>query len=313
MTAGTVAMTGASGFVGRHVAQKLIAGGWQVRALVRRRDAGLPGGTIAVPGDLGDTAGLAQLVAGADVVIHCAGVVGAVNRAGFRTVNVDGTARLAAAAANSETPPRFIHMSSLAARQPELSAYGASKRDGERALTQHGDNLSWTILRPAAVYGPGDRATLAFFRQWRAGFMVVPAGGGQRLSLIHAGDLAAAVAALLETGNGGGATFEIGDGHPGGHGWRDVAEAGGRALGRRVACISMPRAILLAAAAASLAAHGLVGRTPLVTPGKVRELYHPDWVCDDHAMAAATGWSPVVPLEEGFITTAAWYREQGWL
>lgn len=313
MTPPTVAITGASGFVGRHVAQKLIAGGWHVRALVRRRDAGLPDGAVAVPGNLDDTASLARLVAGADAVVHCAGVVGATNRAGFQAVNVDGAARLAAAAAGAVKPPRFIHMSSLAAREPALSAYGASKLDGEQAVMGHGDSHNCTILRPAAVYGPGDRAILAFFRQWRAGFMVVPAGDAQRLSLIHGADLAAAVAALLATGNGGGATFEIGDRHPDGHGWRDLAAAGGRALARRVTCIPTPRAVLMAAAAVSLAAHGLIGRIPMVTPGKIRELCHPDWVCDDHAIADATGWSPGVVMEQGFITTAAWYKAQGWL
>ncbi|MFP6745547.1 MAG: NAD-dependent epimerase/dehydratase family protein [Alphaproteobacteria bacterium] len=306
-------MTGASGFVGGHIAHELIAQGWRVSALVRRRDATLPGGVVPVSGDLEDSSSLIELVTGADAVIHCAGVVGAVDRAGFQAVNVGGTARLATAATGLERPPRFIQMSSLAAREPALSAYGASKRDGEQALLHHGERLDWTILRPAAVYGPGDRATLAFFKQWQSGFMVVPAGGGQRLSLIHGADLAAAVVALLASGAGVGVTFEVGDRHPVGYSWREVAAAGGRALGRRVTCVPVPRAVLMAAAAASAAAHGLIGRTPMVTPGKVRELYHPDWVCDGHALAAATGWSPTATMEEGIITTAAWYREQGWL
>jgi nucleoside-diphosphate-sugar epimerase len=312
VTPGTVAITGASGFVGGHVAQRLVADGWQVRALVRRPDANLPGRIIAVPGDLSDSASLTALVAGADAVIHCAGIVGKVSRAGFQSINVDGTARLAAAA-NADRPPRFILMSSLAARQPGLSAYAASKRDSEQAVTSHGDGLDWTILRPAAVYGPGDRATLAIFRQWRAGFMVVPSNGEQRVSLIHAGDLAAGVAALLASERGSGETFEIGDRHPDGYGWDHMAKAGGLALGRAVSRIAVPRAILMAGATINLAAHGLIGRTPMVTPGKIRELCHPDWVCDDGPMAAASGWSPTMSIDDGFKDTVAWYRNHGWL
>ena len=311
---GTVAITGASGFVGGHMAQRLVADDWQVRALVRRPDANLPEGVIAVPGDLSDSASLSALVAGADVVVHCAGVVGKVNRAGFQDINVDGTARLAAAAAaNAERPPRFILMSSLAAREPGLSAYAASKRDGEEAVANHGDGLDWTILRPAAVYGPGDRATLTIFRQWRAGFMIAPSGGAQRVSLIHAGDLAAGVAALLATGRGNGETLEIGDRHPEGYSWDRMAKAGGRALGRPVSCIAVPGAVLMAAAAVNLAGHGLIGRTPMVTPGKIAELRHPNWVCDDAAMAAASDWSPALTIDDGFKDTVAWYRNHGWL
>lgn len=310
---GTVAITGASGFVGGHVAQRLVADGWQVRALVRRPDANLLGRGIAVPGDLSDPASLTALVAGADVVVHCAGVVSKVSRAGFQSINVDGTARLAAAAANAEKPPQFILMSSLAAREPGLSAYAASKRDSELAVISHGDDLNWTILRPAAVYGPGDRATLAIFRQWRAGFMVVPSGGEQRISLIHASDLAAGVAALLAKVRSGGESLEIGDRHPDGYGWDRMAEAGGQALGRTVSRIAVPRAVLMTAAAVNLAAHGLIGRTPMVTLGKIRELCHPDWVCDDGPMTTASGWSPTMTIHDGFKDTVAWYRNHRWL
>jgi nucleoside-diphosphate-sugar epimerase len=266
-----------------------------------------------VPGELSDSACLTALVTGTDVVVHCAGVVGGVNRAGFQAINVDGTTRLAAAAAKADRPPRFILMSSLAAREPGLSAYAASKRDAEAALEQHGNNLDWTILRPSAVYGPGDRATLAIFRQWRAGFMVVLSGGGQRVSLIHASDLAAGVAALLATGRGSGETIEVGDRHPDGYDWNHMAKAGGHALGRPVSRIAVPRAILMAAATVNLAAHGLIGLTPLVTPGKIRELCHPNWVCDDDPMATASGWSPTMTIDDGFKDTVAWYRNHGWL
>jgi nucleoside-diphosphate-sugar epimerase len=272
---------------------------------------------IAVPGTLEDGDSLSRLIAGADAVVHCAGVVAKASRAQFRAVNGAGTARLAALAAAAEVPPRFILMSSLAAREPGLSAYGASKRDGEIAVAHLGDSLPWTVLRPAAVYGPGDRATLAIFRQMAAGFMAVPAGAAHRVSLIYAADLAAAVTATLAPppghGNGIGATFEIGDRRPGGYGWRQIAEAGGRALDRRIVRLAVPRMALMAVAAASLAVHRLAGKTPLVTPGKVRELYHPDWVCDDGAMADATGWAPRTTIDQGFVQTVDWYRNHGWL
>ena len=106
---------------------------------------------------------LRRLVDGADAVVHCAGVVRGADQADFERVNVDGVARLVRSAAEQHPKPRFLLVSSLAAREPGLSQYAASKRKGEAALASESDGMPWAVIRPPAVYGPGDREILAAF------------------------------------------------------------------------------------------------------------------------------------------------------
>ena len=294
------------------MARALDADGWRVRALVRRADQG-PAFATLITGTLEDRESLDRLVTGVDAVVHCAGLVSAASAADFDAVNEAGVARLAAAAASSETPPRFILMSSLAAREPGLSGYGASKRNGERALAHHGGGLPWTVLRPPAVYGPGDRASLRFFRLYQRGLAPFPGGPVGRLSLIHGADLAGAVAALLATGRGVHQSFEIRDGCAEGYSWADVAAAAGRGFGRPMTRVRLPRGLMESLAVFNQLACRMFGATPSLTRDKVRELYHPDWLCRENPVAKLTGWSPRLTIDEGFEQTIAWYRAAGWL
>jgi len=306
---GLVAVTGATGFIGGHVARRLHADGWQVRALCRPgRNA--PDFATAIQGDLEDEESLARLVQGVDAVVHCAGLVRASSAAAFDAMNARATARLADAAAPGN---RFILMSSLAAREPDLSPYALSKRNGERALDRHGGGLDWTVLRPPAVYGPGDKATLDFFRLYKRGLALLPGGGSGRLSLIHGEDLAGAVASLLATGAGTGKTFEVRDGHDQGYSWTDIADAAARVFEIRMTKISVPRTLMHGIALINQTKNNLFGGTPTLTPGKVSELYHDDWRVRDNPVAALTGWRPRLTIDVGFSQTVAWYRDQGWL
>ncbi|MGH6921579.1 MAG: NAD-dependent epimerase/dehydratase family protein, partial [Geminicoccaceae bacterium] len=212
------------------------------------------------------------------------------------------------------TPPRFLLMSSLAAREPDLSDYAASKRAGETVLIAAGGALRWTILRPPAVYGPGDRATLPFFRCVRHGIGPVLGSESARLSLIHVEDLANAVGALLADNRGAGLIAEIDDGQGshGGYGWQDMIEVAAEALGRRARVMRIPMAIPYGLGLLNQAL-ARIGYTPMLTPGKVREFYHNDWVCDPGPIMARTAWRPAVSLRRGFASTVAWYRQQGWL
>jgi len=311
-----VAVTGATGFIGGHVARALDAEGWRVRALVRRAGRGPDFATLMV-GSLEDRDSLERLVEGVDAVVHCAGLVRAASAAEFDAVNGAGVGCLAAAAANRRAPPRFILMSSLAAREPGLSSYGSSKRRGEQALARHGGGLAWTVLRPPAVYGPGDRATLYFFRLYGHGLALLPGGADGRLSLIHGEDLAAAVVALLASEAGAGEIFEIRDGHAGGYGWADLAAAAGRGFGRSrnrpMTRLVLPRALMDGLAVINQGFCRMVGGASRLSRDKVRELYHPDWVVRENPIAGLTGWRPRMTLDTGFAQTIAWYRAEGWL
>jgi nucleoside-diphosphate-sugar epimerase len=311
----TVAVTGATGFIGPHIVARLRADGWRIRILTRRTslDPALAGPEVdAVPGALEDRDSLVRLIEGADAVVHVAGLIKARSRAAFFRANAESVGHLATIAASAPRPPRFILMSSLAAREPQLSAYGASKLAGEQALIAAGDTLRWTILRPPAVYGPGDRATLSFFRCMARGFGPVLGSADARISLIHARDLADAAGVLLADDRGAGLVAEIDDGH-GGYRWREMVEVAARAFGRPARVLPIPKAIPYGVGWINLLLARLPGYTPMLTPGKVREIYHRDWACDSTPIMTQTSWRPRMPLGEGFADTIAWYRQHGWL
>lgn len=207
---------------------------------------------------------------------------------------------------------RFLLMSSLAAREPHLSPYARSKRLGEDALQAAGGRMAWTILRPPAVYGPGDRETLPLVRCMRLGVAPVLGGPEARFSLLYVADLADAVAHLLDAPRWQPGPFEIHDGCPGGYGWSDLVQTVGRILGRRVRPLRVPPVLLRCAGRINLRWSAGRGRMPMLTPGKVRELTHPDWVCDDGPLRATTGWCPQVRLEAGMRRTIARLRAGGW-
>jgi nucleoside-diphosphate-sugar epimerase len=299
-----VALTGATGFIGAALLRHLTGSGWRVRALYRPRAGRAPATSSGVewlPGDLDDAEALGTLAAGADAVIHCAGTVRGARQADFDRVNAEGAGRVARAAAGAARTPRFLLMSSLAARMPELSHYAGSKWRGECAVKVASGNMRWTVLRPPAVFGPGDRELRPLFRSIARGFAPVPCGAPRRFSLLHVDDLATAVLRWLAADIGYGETYELDDGHPGGYDWPTLASVAARALrpGRPVCRVPVPVSLVGLVALANLGAARLLGYAPMLTPGKVREITHPDWLCDSHAFALATGWRPAVGLESG--------------
>jgi nucleoside-diphosphate-sugar epimerase len=309
-----VAVTGASGFVGPHLVSAFSRRGWKVRLLLRRWSP-LPSlaGVEAeiVWGDLDDAAALRKLVEGADAVVHAAGLIKARRASDFRTVNRDGTVRLAALAPHA----KFLLLSSLAAREPGLSPYGASKQAAEEALT--GRIGPWLAVRAPAVYGPGDRETLSYFKTAERGLAPEPmgpkaAGKGARLSMIHVADLAEALALALATPVPA-AVYEIDDGRAGGYGYADMADAAGAALGRRLTRLPVPRPVMAAVAGLNGLWQSLGGATRILTAGKVAEIFHSDWVAHDRRLAEATGFQARYDLKTGFDDTVQWYWARGWL
>lgn len=309
-----VAVTGATGFIGRHLVESLLAAGLQVRALSRRPDvADLPAGVAVVGGTLEDEASLERLVEGCHAVVHCAGLIKAARGDDLERVNAAGTSLLAEVCGRQAEPPRIVFLSSLAAREPALSGYAASKSRAEQALAARGAALNWVALRPPAVYGPGDRETLQLFRFMKRGFLPVPGVEKARVSLIYVTDLCDAIVALLSATVESGSRLEIRDALDAGYSWPEIARAAERFLDRRVTCVSVPRAAMrLVAGIDSLLAR-VAGRVPTVTPEKVNELYHDDWVCRENLVAELTGWRPRVDLDEGMRRTLGWYLRKGWL
>ncbi|MCL5775963.1 NAD-dependent epimerase/dehydratase family protein [Limibaculum sp. FT325] len=314
-TRGVAAVTGATGFLGPHVLSALAGRGWRLRMLARRApaiEAG-PEPVEVVPGDLADPAMLRRLVEGADAIIHLAGTVRARRPADFDAANTEGTARLAETWRQVAPGAHFVLISSMAAREPHLSPYAASKRAGEARLAAiAGEAGGYTILRPAAVYGPGDRETLAVFRAADMAVQPLMNGPAARLCLIHAADVGAAIAAAAASPPGG-AVFELSDARHEGYGWAEIAAVAAAALGRTARPLRVPPAVLAALGLAGDAATALGLGTGMLTSAKRREMQHPDWSSRPAAQPPADLWRPVVPLAEGFRQTVSWYRAHGWL
>lgn len=299
----TLAVTGATGFVGSHVLDQAQAMGVEVRALTRRMQRPREGVTW-VGGALDDPAGLDQLMAGADAVLHIAGVINAPEEAGFIAGNVTGTGAVIDAARRAGIS-RFVHVSSLAAREPALSAYGRSKALSEELVRNAG--IDWTIIRPPAVYGAGDRETLELFRMAKYRVVMLPPGG--HLSVIEAGDLARLLLAA-HAPDAIGALYEPDDGTPGGWSHRDFALCLGRALDRSVLSLPVPRKIMDWASKLDVRLRGPKAK---LSADRVAYFCHPDWVCAAERQPPASLWEPRMPTERGIRLTARWYREQGWL
>jgi nucleoside-diphosphate-sugar epimerase len=303
---GVVALTGATGFIGSAIARKLVKEGWRVRALIR---APLPrtrleGVSIQwLHGTLGNIEHLESLVGDAHAVVHCAGAVRGITDADFYDVNVGAVSRLAQIAALRSPAPRFLLISSLAAREPNLSAYAASKRMGEIVLSQMAGGLTWTALRPPAVYGPGDRALLPLFRLMGRGIIPLLGRTDARFSLLYVEDLADAVIKWLAIESRESRVFELDDGHPRGYSWCEVAETLERLRGKPAFRFHVSEMPMNVAAKINQIAASLIGYAPMFTPGKVREMRHPDWVCDNSMFCQAANWTPAVCLEEGLRAT----------
>lgn len=310
---GLVALTGATGFIGRHIARDLVRHGWRVRALLRRDDAELAGlGVEPVHGDLADEAALARLVAGVDWVVHGAGTVSAPRRADFLRINTTGTRSVARAAAALARPPRLLLLSSLAARHPSLSPYAQSKRRAELEVEALAEALRPVTVRPPAVWGPGDRGTLPIFAQLARGFVIAPRGGNHRFSLVYGPELAALVTVLLRSAPEGGRPVEPDDGMPEGYGWPELAAMAQAQLGRPVRLVPLPRAALALPAMISETVARWSGRPPMLSRGKLAELCHESWLVD-RATTQGLDWRPRIGFAEGLAATMAWYKEAGWL
>lgn len=297
------AITGGTGFVGSRLIDLAVEAGHQVRALTRR-DQPARGGVTWIRGDLDATDALATLCTGADAVIHVAGVVNAPDRAGFAHGNITGTANMLAAAKGAGVR-RFVHVSSLAGREPQLSAYGWSKREADALVKASG--LDWTIVRPPAIYGPGDLEMLELFRVARFGLALLPPGG--RISVIEVSDLGRLLLALAATDTFFG-EIDPDDGRAGGWTHPEFAHAIGRAVGRRVLALSLPRAVLMAGARIDRL---LRGKRAKLTPDRVSYFCHPDWVADPANRAPSNLWAPQVETDAGLVETAHWYRAKGLL
>lgn len=316
-------ITGATGFVGGHLAERLAADGWELRALVRPTSDTARLRSLGVElctGSLADETSLRRASEGVEVVYHLAAVTGLRGDTGFERANVEGT-RTLVEAVNATKPRRLVYLSSYAACGPALAerprrmddppapltAYGRTKLAGE-AIVREARGVEVVILRSPAVYGPGDHALLSYFRLVRLGLAPAPSGGERRLHLIYVADLARALARAADAPAG---TYAVAE--PRVHGWNDVVGEMARSLGRRPRRLTLPPALVRAAAAATERAAGLLRRPAVFNREKAEELLAEAWVCDLTGSERLLAAEDATPLGEGISRTVRWYKRQGWL
>lgn len=310
MSVGVVAVTGATGFLGRHLVRVLTAQGWTVRVLARRDVVGEDWAGLepqVVIGGLGDLSALTRLCAGANVVIHVAGLIKARSRAEFDSVNVAGSRAVAEAAAAAGS--RMVMVSSLAAREPALSDYAASKRAGEEAARSViGETL--TIVRPPAIYGPGDMETLELFKVAQVSPWLPVLDPRARLALVHVEDAARQISDLAMDWRPG--TFALSDARHDGYSWREVMTAAAAAVGKKPGLRVIPGGVITAIAHLSGALSFATRKNSIFTSGKAREMLHLDWSVSASEIVPGA-LAPRYDIAAGFTQSVYWYRANRFL
>jgi dihydroflavonol-4-reductase len=324
-------ITGATGFIGTTLAERLLGRGDFVRALVR--DPARAGelkamGAELVRGDVSQPETVVDAVPDVDAVVHLAGLVKAVTREQLFAVNAEGTRALAEAAAQSGRP-RFVLVSSLAAAGPSsparprvetdrpapVSAYGQSKLQAEQVVRSFASTLHASIVRPPIVYGPRDKEFLpSLFQLARTGVILKSGMGDKRYSIIHVNDLVELIIAAAERGarvdEAGTAGVYFGDDGVA-YTWEGLARGALGALGKRGAVLPVPEFVSWIAAGAATAASRVTGRAAILSLDKMMEIREPAWTCSSAKARRELGWAPRVSFVEGMTNAARWYRERG--
>jgi nucleoside-diphosphate-sugar epimerase len=326
----TTIVTGATGFIGRNLVDALAASGGEVRCLTRgrvvkdrrpnvsfhRADYGLA--------DLGLTEGVLK---GATTIYHLAGATRAVSSAAFRDANTATTETLADRLVALGERPRFVLISSQAAAGPApdekhpkresdveapIEDYGRSKLSAERAIAARHADLPSTVIRPVAVYGPGDRDFLSIFSMVKRGIAVYPGIRHSSINAIYVRDLVAGMIAAARTPVTVGRTYFLGDDTP--QPWTAIYSTIAEVVGQKTAVsLSLPRSLVGMAGALGDAVGALAGRPSLVTSSKAQLAIPKYWLCTSERARADFGFATTTSLRDGMRLTYDWYLHHRWL
>jgi nucleoside-diphosphate-sugar epimerase len=324
-------ITGATGFIGSHLAEHLHEKGYELRALIRpssdtRYLKHLP--IEYVTASFSDPASLAAAVEGVDVIYHVAGVVASKDREGFFRGNQVATANLLdAAIEHNPGLTRFVHVSSQAACGPSpspdapvdetaplrpITTYGESKAAAEREVIARMDRIPATIVRPPAVYGPRDVGVYTFFQVVKRGLAPLIGFDRKLVSLVHVHDLVRGFVMAGETPAAAGETYFVSSERF--YDWKEVGEITARVMGRRRPLyLNVPHPLIFGVAAIN----GFMGRfmkkPPILDYEKGRDITQGYWTCRVDKAMAEIGYRESLSIEEGIRITVEWYRQHGWL
>ena len=323
-----VLVTGGTGFIGSHLVATLADQGVKPRVLVRPTSdvaSITTRGGECIVGGLDDPESLTRAVNRMETVIHLAAATRARSEKEYFSVNADGTQNLVNALRTAQPRPRrLIYISSLAATGPAvdsipvdvqdtprpITAYGRSKLAGETACLAIAHEMEVLILRPPAVYGPGDRDLFRCFQMATHGILPVPTGPTRWLQFIHVHDLVNALLCAVTAEQASG-VYHVAEAQP--YAWGQITDWLAQAVGRRVRAVRVPPWGIRAAAAVSEFGAAMIGRATIFNREKAEELLAPGWLCETAAVKRDLGFEVRIPLPQGLVGTASWYREHGWL
>ena len=322
-------VTGASGFVGSHLAERLLAEGAEVVCQVRTtsRRAWLEDLDVEFrTADLRDADAVARAAAGVDHVFHVAALLRARTAEAYAAVNVEGTRHLLRAVERScPNLQRFVYVSSLAAAGPcpsvepldetaearPMSHYGSSKLAAERVVLDARDRLPVTVVRPPAVYGPRDESFLSLFKMARR-LRLAPVIGSpdKELSLVHVADLVECLwlAAAGEAARG--EVYFVGSGT---YTWARITDALEAAFGHRLRRLRIPRVVARLVGEIGELKWTLTRRPQVISRRKIRDMLQERWTCSWAKAERDLGYRPRVPLDEGMRQALEWYASRGWI
>jgi len=325
----TALVTGASGFIGSHLADLLLKKGYRVKCLVRKSSnlKWLDGKNVEfIYGDMFSKDTLPEALKDADYVYHVAGVTFAKKKETFYRGNIEATKSLLEICLKAKPDlKKFIHVSSQACVGPSfdgkpidesrdyfpLTTYGRSKAEAEKLVISYFDKLKCTIVRPPAVYGPRDYAIYEYFKSMNKGLQPLIGFDNKLVSLIHAQDLVKGFVLAGESEVSASNIYFISSEKF--YNWRDVGEMTGKLLGRKTLRIVIPHFAVKTTAFFS-EVFGMFSSKPVIlNREKARELTQAYWICSAEKAKRDFGFNEDLTLEEGFKDTIEWYRKNKWL
>lgn len=324
-----VLLTGATGFIGSHIVEKLVLGGYEVLCAVRQSSdiSFLKKFKLDIKyADLSDVESIKAILASEDIIIHNAGLTKSLSNTEYYKVNVEITKNvLEAAKAKLPKLERFVYIGSQAAAGPNPSAqaideisppvpitpYGKSKLEAEGIVMQYSRFFPITILRPSAVFGPKDKDILFYFKSISFGFMPFLGKHDPLVSLIYVEDLARAIVLAADHPKAANQIFFISDGKF--YRWSVVADTIAQILKKKCLRIRIPIPALNIIGALYEFQSKVFKTKPLLNRYKIDELSQKYWVCSSNKIFETLGFKPAYSLEEALSETAKWYKKNRWI
>jgi len=322
-----VLITGASGFVGSHLAEALAREKVKVKLLVRKTSR-LP--FVPTPemelcyGDVTDLESVRQAAQGTEAIYHLAGILRGSNYDHLKNVNAEGTRNVCKTAEEVKGLKRFLYVSSLSAagparEKPEIDEsdpcrpachYGETKLMGEEIALSYRDKFPVTIVRPAAVYGPRETDIFAYFKMVRQGLVAIPRLT-QKVSFIHVLDLVEAMIKAVHSPKAVGRIYFVSDGKA--YSWEELSAFIGQSLKRSYLTFKVPMGIVKMVAILGEVVEKFTGKASMLNVDKVKEAAFPSWVCSNKRICQELGFTPGFEIQRGIENTIQFYHSAGWL